>query len=176
MNIEHIAVGFSQRKDKQDLTGALAPLYKATMSWVRIWIHSVFSTKNREHFLIKHIRNEVFQHIQKNAKEKDIWLNTLGGYSDHIHCLVSLGRDQSISKVAQLIKGESSFWINKVKLTESKFAWQDDFWAVSVSESHTEKVRDYIKNQEIHHKTSTFTEEIDEFMEKNGWAIIRENN
>ena len=49
----------------------------------------------------------------------------------------------------QLLKGESSFWINKNKLTKEKFEWQDEYFAVSVSESLIDQVRDYIKNQEI---------------------------
>ena len=77
-------------------------------------------------------------------------------------------REQTVSKISQLIKGESSFWINKNKLISQKFSWQDDFWAVSVSESHVEAVRKYIGNQEEHHRKKTFDEEVDEFMEKYG--------
>ncbi|MEX2512456.1 MAG: transposase [Cyclobacteriaceae bacterium] len=58
-----------------------------------------------------------------------------------------------------MIKGESSFWINKLKLTLEKFEWQDEFFAVSVSESMIDRVRDYIRNQEKHHKRKTFQEE-----------------
>lgn len=83
--------------------------------------------------------------------------------------MIPIGKDQSISKVAQLIKGESSFWINKNKLTDQKFSWQDDYWAVSVSESHLESVRNYIKQQEEHHKVKPFSEEVDDFMKKYGW-------
>ncbi|TAL57405.1 MAG: IS200/IS605 family transposase [Bacteroidetes bacterium] len=143
------------------------------MSWVRIWVHLVFSTKNREPFLnSKELRKKVFQHIKENAKEKDIWLDCVNGYSDHTHCMVSLNKEQSISKVAQLIKGESSFWINQNKLVEGKFIWQDDYWAVSVSESHLEQTRQYIFNQEEHHRKTTFKEEVDDFMKKYGWQHI----
>ncbi|HBX51368.1 MAG: transposase [Bacteroidetes bacterium RIFOXYA12_FULL_35_11] len=146
------------------------------MSWVRVWIHIVFSTKIREPFLsTKEIRQQVFQHIKQNAEEKDIWLDSIGGYSNHAHCLVSLGREQTISKIAQLIKGESSFWINKNKIIKHKFIWQDDYWAVSVSESHLQNVRNYIYGQEEHHRKKTFTEEIDVFTEKYGWQLIKEN-
>jgi REP element-mobilizing transposase RayT len=97
------------------------------MSWVRVWIHLVFSTKNREPFLnTKELREKVFNHIKENAKEKEIWLDSINGYKEHIHCLISLNKEQSISKVAQLIKGESSFWINKNKLTKTKFIWEYD--------------------------------------------------
>ena len=69
----------------------------------------------------------------------------------------------------QLIKGESSFWINKNELTKNKFQWQDEYFAVSVSESIIDKVRDYIKNQETHHDKKTFEEEYDEFILKFGF-------
>ncbi|HUI33244.1 MAG: transposase [Dysgonamonadaceae bacterium] len=143
------------------------------MSWVRIWVHLVFSTKSRIPFLNSlELRNTVFNHISENAKEKDIWLDSVNGHKEHIHCLVSLGREQTISKIAQLIKGESSFWINKNKLIPQKFEWQDDFWAVSVSESHVSKVREYIATQEQHHEIKSFKEEIEAFMEKYGWSYV----
>ena len=144
------------------------------MSWVRIWVHLVFSTKNREPFLHSaELRRQSFQHIKKNAEEKQIWLDCINGYAEHAHCLISLGKDQTVSKVAQLIKGESSFWINKNELIGNKFIWQDDYWAVSVSESHLDKVRQYIHHQEQHHGKVLFDEEVSEFMERYGWTFIR---
>jgi len=142
------------------------------MSFVKIWVHLVFATKNREPLLNKELRHELIQHIIQNCKEKDIYLQTINGYTEHIHCLISLGKDQSISKICQLIKGESSFWINKNDLTTEKFIWQDDYFAVSVSESQVETVIQYIKNQEVHHSKKTFIEEVDEFMDKYGWQLI----
>lgn len=143
------------------------------MSWIRIWAHLVFSTKNRIPFLqTKELRFKVFQHIKENAKEKGIWLDCINGYQEHAHCLISLGREQNISKAAQLIKGESSNWINKNNLIKDHFNWQDDFWAVGVSESHLARVRKYIHNQEEHHRAKTFSEEIDRFMKQYGWEII----
>lgn len=135
----------------------------------------VFSTKNRLSFLNSiELRKTVFQHIKNNAEEKGIWLDCVSGFSDHAHCLISLGREQSISEVAQLIKGESSFWINKNKLTSNQFIWQDDYWAAGVSESHIQAVRRYIHNQEVHHSKQDFSKEINGFMEKYGWNIIQE--
>jgi REP element-mobilizing transposase RayT len=135
----------------------------------------VFSTKNRDPFLnSKELRKTVFQHIKKNAEDKGIWLDCVNGYQDHVHCLISLSREQSISKVAQLIKGESSFWINQNSLTAEKFMWQDDYWVVGVSESHIERVRKYIHNQEQHHAKRSFTSEIDSFMLKYDWELIKE--
>ena len=144
------------------------------MSYVKIWVHLVFSTKNRDVFLTKDIRRSLQQHIIANCKEKNIFLQAINGYTEHLHCLISLGKDQSIAEVAQLIKGESSFWVNKSQLIAQKFSWQDDYFAVSVSESQLEKVVTYIKNQEIHHANKPFSEEVEEFITKYGFSVIKD--
>nr|WP_234364371.1 transposase [Lunatibacter salilacus] len=83
--------------------------------------------------------------------------------------MISLGTNQTIEKMMLLIKGESSFWINKNKLTVQKFEWQDEYFAVSVSESMLDRVRKYIRNQEAHRKRKTFQEEYDELIAKYGF-------
>ncbi len=94
------------------------------MPFVKVYIHFVWSTKNRIQFLdTKELRIKVWSHILENAKKKGVFIDFVNGYLDHCHCLVSLGVDQSIQKVMQFIKGESSFWINKHGLTKEKFEW-----------------------------------------------------
>ena len=144
------------------------------MSYVRIWVHLVFSTKNREPLLTAQIRHDVHRHIIINCKEKNIFLQAINGYTEHLHCLISLGREQTIAQVAQLIKGESSFWINKNKMTPSKFLWQDDYFAVSVSESKLGIVVNYIKNQENHHAKKSYADEVEEFVNKYGFTILKD--
>ena len=144
------------------------------MSWVKIWVHLVFTTKNREPMLERSVRKIVFQHIRKNARGKEIYIDCVNGFSDHCHCLISLGREQTISKVAQLIKGESSFWINKQELCKEKFKWQDDYWAASVSESHVERLRRYIFRQEEHHNKQSFNDEIEDFEKNHGGSLLKQ--
>lgn len=136
------------------------------MAFVKIMIHAVWGTKNRQPLLTKEIRLKVIEHIQENAKTKGIYIDRLNGYADHLHCLFALNADMSISKVLQLLKGESSFWINKNKITSSKFEWADEYFASSVSESMVNTVRVYIDNQEKHHQKTTFTQEFEAFLEK----------
>ena len=131
-------------------------------------IHAVWGTKNREQFLTKEVRTEIMDHIRRNTKSKEIFIDRLNGYTEHLHCLMGLNADMSISKAMQLIKGESAFWINKQKLTKLKFEWADEYFAVSVSESMLDKVRAYINGQEEHHKKVTFKEEYEEFIRKYG--------
>ncbi|MFZ4521987.1 MAG: IS200/IS605 family transposase [Bacteroidales bacterium] len=140
------------------------------MPFIKVYIHFVWSTKNRQNMLsTTEIRQQVWQHIRENAKEKSIFINFINGYADHCHCLISLGTDQTMSKVMQLVKGESSFYINKHNLCSGKFEWQDEYYAVSVGFSALEQVREYIKNQEEHHKQTTFQNEFDAFISKYGF-------
>ena len=145
------------------------------MPFVKVYIHFVWSTKNRVQFLnSKELRIKVWNHIKENAKEKGIYIDFINGYSEHCHCLISLGVDQTIQNVMHLIKGESSFWINKQGLTAQKFEWQEEYFALSVSESIVDRVREYIKNQEGHHGTKTFQEEYDEFIHKYGFQKFKD--
>ena len=137
------------------------------MPFVKVYIHIVWSTKNRIPFLnSKDLRINVWKHIKQNASEKGIFLDVGDGYSDHCHCLISLSTNQTIEKVVQLIKGESSFWINKNQLIPNKFQWQKEYFAISVSESMVDKVRNYINNQELHHQNKTYEQEFNEFITK----------
>lgn len=126
----------------------------------------VWATKNRIPFLKKEIRQDVFDHIKENSQVKGIYIDHINGYLEHVHCLISLNSDQNIETVANLLKGESSFWINKNKLTKAKFGWQGDYFATSVSHSQIGQVRRYIKNQEEHHRKKSLQEEYDEFITK----------
>jgi REP element-mobilizing transposase RayT len=99
------------------------------MPFVKVWIH------------FDGIRPQLFQHIRENGAAKGIYIDLIGGYVDHLHCLVSLGTDQTIEKIMQLIKGESSFWINKNRLCRGRFEWQDEYFAASVSETLVVSVR-----------------------------------
>lgn len=139
------------------------------MSYVKIWIHSVWGTKKRFPFLTNEVKNDLMQHIKENAKIKKIYIDSINGYTEHLHCLHTLNADMSISKAMQLIKGESAFWINKNKITDLKFEWADEYYAASVSESMLYKVRNYIKNQELHHRKKSYSEEVEVLIKKYGF-------
>jgi len=136
------------------------------MLYTKIWIHLIWSTKSREKLISKELKKILLEHIRENARFKNIFIDTLNCVQDHIHLLISLGREQTISKLVMLIKGESSNWINKNKFVSGRFEWQDEYIAISVSESTVNKVREYIKNQEEHHKSKTFEEEYHLFLKK----------
>ena len=138
------------------------------MSYITAYVHFVWTTKNRIPFLKDSIRSKVIEHIKENAKEKNIYIDEINGFEEHIHCLVSLGPNKSLEKIAQLLKGESSFWTNKNNLTSQKFGWQNDYWVAGVGKAELNRVRNYIRKQEEHHRKVSFEEELGKFLEEFG--------
>jgi REP element-mobilizing transposase RayT len=145
------------------------------MPFVKVWLHFVWSTKDRQPLLNDEIRTKAFEHIRLNAREKGIHIDFINGYLDHVHCLISLGTDQTLSWIMQSIKGESSFWINKNKLTKTRFAWQDEYFVVSVNEDTLPSVRKYIAKQEEHHKNVSFNDEFEDFLKRAGFRRLKDS-
>ncbi|HCW75235.1 MAG TPA: IS200/IS605 family transposase [Candidatus Marinimicrobia bacterium] len=131
------------------------------MAYVRIWIHLIWSTKNRQRLITSCLRPKLLNHILENAKQKQIYVDQINCVADHCHALISLGSTQEISTVASLIKGESSYWLNSNKMIQGKFEWQDEYLALSVGESQIKRIRAYITNQVEHHRRKSFSEEYD---------------
>ena len=135
------------------------------MAYLSIWIHMVWPTKAREPLMnTVELRQKIFDHISDNSRTKGIELDCINGGSDHAHALISLGADQTIAKIAQLLKGESSHWVNEQGFIPRRFEWQDDYFAASISETALGNVRGYIKNQEEHHRKRTLAEEFEKFL------------
>jgi putative transposase len=152
------------RNEKDNINQGSRPCQTPFMANVKIWIHCVWATKNHKPFLSANIRQNVLDHIRENAEKKKIRIVLINGVSNHLHCLLLMYADQCIAQIMQLIKGESSFWVNKQRLVTGKFEWADEYYAVSVSEADVERVRNYIRNQEEHHRKKSWDEEVDEFI------------
>ena len=135
------------------------------MSYVKILIHAVWSTKNRTPYLNGIVLPLLINHIKEQALLKGMHIDRINGHVDHIHVLMWLRADMSIGKVIQLIKGESSYWMNQQKIIPVHFAWSREYFAGSVSPSGIAKVRAYIDQQANHHHKTSFLEEYKEFMD-----------
>ena len=142
------------------------------MTYVKVWVHCVWTTNKRIPFLRDEIRTDVIHHILENARTKGIYIDHINGHHEHLHALISLGSKQTLSEIMQKIKGECSFWINKNKLTKIKFEWQDDFYAVSLGTPQLANLRNYIRNQNQHHNKISFQEELDSIIEEYGLQKI----
>jgi len=143
------------------------------MSFTKILIHAVWATKDRKPLMSLENKSALCQHIREYAPTKSIHLINVNGWYEHLHCLISLSADQNIATVMNLIKGESSFWANKNLKWNEKFGWQDEYFAVSVSQSHFDAVNSYINGQENHHRKKTFQEEYEEFVRNYDFSEVK---
>jgi REP element-mobilizing transposase RayT len=137
-------------------------------SFNKIWIHSIWATKEREALIKPQIELGLFDFIKTQLIEMGCFVKIINGMPDHIHCLFLLNSQKSIAEVIKQIKGGSSHFVNHNNLIEKKFAWQTGYAAYSVSESVLPKMFEYIQNQKEHHKIRTSQEEFDLYIKKYG--------
>jgi putative transposase len=133
-------------------------------TYSQLYIQIVFAVKGRENLISKNNKDEIYKYITgiiTNHKQKLIAIN---GMPDHIHILVGIKPDISLSDLVRDIKSSSSKFINEQKWINGKFEWQTGFGAFSYGHSQLSNVIKYIENQEEHHKTKTFGEEYIEFL------------
>ena len=121
-----------------------------------LWVHLVWTTKNRKPLISKELKFPLYRKIQEICKDKEYHLDFMNGVEDHIHLLISLNPKFAVSDVVKNIKGLSQKWVRESELIEDYFEWQDGYAVISVSPSVVPKVRDYIRNQEKKHKKETF--------------------
>jgi len=134
------------------------------MPHTQLLVHIVWATKNRKPLLPKAQMDVLKKHMKEYAHSKDIHLLNVNGWLNHVHCLISLNPDHNIATVVGLLKGESSFWLNKNQICSEKFGWQNEYFAVSIGKSQFESLNDYINNQEKHHAKKSFEQEYNEFI------------
>ena len=134
----------------------------------KIWIHAVFSTKDRHPLILPHFNQPVYDELRRNLIDMGCFADSIGGVADHVHLLFLLNPTKSIADALKQIKGASSHALNQQALIATRFAWQTGYGAFSVSEGHLLRVRQYIHNQEEHHKTVSFLKEYQQFMEHYG--------
>ena len=137
-------------------------------SFTKIWIHAIWSTKDRHPFIHSNVEHKIYHFISEQFREQGCPVSIINGMPDHVHCLFLLSPQKSIAEVIKQIKGSSSHYINQNNLIVDKFSWQTGYAAYSVSESVVDKVHNYIHNQKQHHAKKTFQQEYDEFIKLYG--------
>ncbi len=91
----------------------------------------------------------------------------IGGVDDHVHMLGRLPMTACVGDVIGKIKGNSSKWINDTfDGGRTRFGWQRGYGAFSVSYSALTRVRRYIENQEQHHRSRSFADEVAELLRR----------
>ena len=136
-----------------------------THSFRSNYFHLIWSTRNREPLITRENQSSLYAYMGGVIKNYDGKLIEAGGTFDHVHLLVGLSLPDKFSYLVRDIKTNSSLWLKK-NSTQQYFAWQEGYGSFSVSYSLLEKVKQYIKNQEEHHKTKSFDEEYVQLLKK----------
>jgi putative transposase len=133
-------------------------------TYTQIHIQFIFAVKYRMAQIHTSWKDELHKYITgiiQNKSHKMLQVNTM---PDHLHMFIGFRPDEKMSQLIQVVKSESTKWINDNNFTHQKFAWQDGFGAFTYSKSHVPRVIRYIQNQEQHHKKQTFLEEYVAFL------------
>jgi REP-associated tyrosine transposase len=133
-------------------------------TYTQIHLQLIFAVKHRVSLINSNWRDELFKYISGIIQTQKHKLIIINGVSDHLHILIGFRPHQSLSELMQDIRGSSSKWINEKKFTPGKFKWQQGYGAFSYSHSHLNKVINYIRNQERHHRKVTFIQEYRAFL------------
>ena len=135
-------------------------------SYVSNHVHIVFSTKGRQRTIPENLQTKLWAYLAGIATNHRMHAVAIGGMEDHVHALVSLPAAISIAKAVQVLKANSSRWINEGGHT--RFEWQEGYFACSVSRSQVSAVSKYIAGQREHHKKRDFAAEMASLLKKHG--------
>ena len=125
-----------------------------------VYIHLVFSTKERRPFLRdKSTRMSVHSYLGGISKQLGCAPIITGGMEDHVHLLARFGRTITQAEWVKELKRVSNLWI-KEQYSIRNFEWQGGYANFSVSASHLEQVTRYIEHQQEHHRKLTFQDEL----------------
>ena len=135
-------------------------------SYTQIYIQIVIVVKSRLCLIPEQRKENLYKYITGIVQNKKHKLITINGIPNHIHILIGLNPAEALSDLVKEVKRCSTNFINEQRWVKGKFSWQNGYGAFSYSRSHLDRVINYIKNQERHHKQKTFREEYIEMLKK----------
>jgi REP-associated tyrosine transposase len=135
-------------------------------TYTQIHIQCVMAVKYRMAQIQKIWKEQLHKYITGIVQNNGHKMLAINSMPDHLHFFFGFRPSQSLSDLMQLVKGESSEWLNDHRICNSKFHWQTGYGAFSYSKSQIPIIAEYIHNQEEHHRKKTFLEEYKELLEE----------
>jgi putative transposase len=129
------------------------------------FFHLIWSTKNRTQLITPEIQSRLFPYMGGIVRNFKGSLLEIGGMPEHVHLLISLRNLDKYSFLLRDVKSHSTLWIHKNYPALKEFEWQEGTASFTLQFSMVDSVRNYIKNQEEHHKIMTFEEEYLKFLD-----------
>jgi REP element-mobilizing transposase RayT len=121
--------------------------------------HLVFRTKNNLPTIKQENVNELYSYITGIVKNKNSHLYRINGIEDHLHIITDMHPSIAPTDFMRDVKVSSSIWMKRSKLFPSFKGWADGYGSFTCSYSDINRLIEYIKNQQEHHKKVTFEEE-----------------
>jgi len=137
-------------------------------SLAKILVHIIFSTKGRTPVIAPEVRPELNAYVVGILRQLECPSILVNSVADHVHILCRLSKTLALAKAVEEVKKGSSKWLKTKAAGLRNFHWQNGYGAFSVSPSNVEDVRQYIANQEEHHRRVTFEEEFRAFLDRHG--------
>jgi putative transposase len=128
-------------------------------------LHVIFSTKDRRKTIPKEWQPRLWAYLAGICKNHEMIALGVGGTENHVHILLHLPPKLALAKAVLLLKTNSSKWMSE---QGSDFSWQEGYGAFSVSSSNIDQVTRYIRNQEAHHRKTSFEQEFRALLERHG--------
>lgn len=134
-----------------------------------IYLHAVFSTKNRVPFLKTQVEREnMFALLAAISYRMECPPVLVGGMEDHVHILFQLSRKVAPANWVKEVKRASCAEWKRRPENPADFAWQHGYGLFSVSASHLGAVETYIREQEKHHEKRSFQAEFRALLRRYG--------
>ena len=137
-----------------------------SQSLAKIYIHLIFSTKNRERVLPEELRASLHAYMGGTLNGRGCPPIEINTEPDHAHLLFVMTRTEALSNVVGQIKKSATDWLRLQRPALANFFWQGGYGAFSVSQSAVAEVRQYIHNQRAHHSRATFQDEFRVFLKR----------
>ena len=142
------------------------------MSYTNLLYHIVYATKERAPLITSDLKVRLHEYLGGIVNGLDCTPIEINGMAEHVHLLVKIRPTISVSDFLSKLKSSSSNWAKRQ--TRGRFAWQTRYAAFTVSESQVDRVRQYIRDQEIHHRKMSFDEESEALLNSNGIQFERQ--
>lgn len=137
-------------------------------TFTQIYYHLVFSTKARERVLMEKGREGFFRYTWGIIQNEDSHLYRINAVEDHVHILTSLHPSVALADLVKDIKVATNLWIKEKVLFPGFQGWQEGYGAFTVSHADKDKVINYIKNQQEHHRVKSFRDELRDLLVEAG--------
>jgi REP element-mobilizing transposase RayT len=153
----YIVLGLTPQAEEYRRFAAKGQRMGSTLT--KLYYHIVFSTKQREPLITAAFQDRLYRYIGGIAREYNVELLRVGGMPDHVHLVLRLKADVSVSEIVRVIKSNSSKWLNELSEFIGAFSWQRGYAAFTVSASQLDALYTYVENQAEHHRYKSFQEE-----------------